>query len=422
MAGQAVTYVKVSDLNKAYKRSTTKLYRTYTKKVPEYQWAQDIPDEDIQPSGRENIIPLDVTRGYGAHQADDGGYEGRTETPALQEGVFVFNHTNARFSISLRAQAMDRAARGNFIIRQIKYQSIKCIEAVMRKWAYQFYGFSTGVLCQNSGSQGAATSHTLTLKNGFGLTQISDKNYLTGMFTVGEGVALIQGGNLVANAIGTVTAVDATTPSITVTWIGSVTVTDNDNIVYANGVTGATISETDYNKWNVGIFDGLITDTVHSLSKAAVQTWAPALYDTNGGSFNFVKMKKMKQALANNGDTTLARVIYSNGVENDLQARERGAVLWSDASNMTLDANVKAKGVQFRTSRFTPPTLACGYGADAWGKKVITDMPDEEETIDFGKLYKAEDRSALKGGVDIISAQIWRSRARVAAYLGLTEQ
>ena len=422
MGGQAVTYVKVSDLNKAYKRSTTKLYRTYTKKVPEYQWAQDIPDEDIQPSGRENIIPLDVTRGYGAHQADDGGYEGRTETPALQEGVFVFNHTNARFSISLRAQAMDRAARGNFIIRQIKYQSIKCIEAVMRKWAYQFYGFSTGVLAQNSGSQGAATSHTLTLKNGFGLTQISDKNYLTGMFTVGEGVALIQGGNLVANAIGTVTAVNAATPSITVTWIGSVTVTDNDNIVYANGVTGATISETDYNKWNVGIFDGLITDTVHSLSKAAVPTWAPALYDTNGGSFNFVKMKKMKQALANNGDTTLARVIYSNGVENDLQARERGAVLWSDASNMTLDANVKAKGVQFRTSRFTPPTLACGYGADAWGKKVITDMPDEEETIDFGKLYKAEDRSALKGGVDIISAQIWRSRARVAAYLGLTEQ
>jgi hypothetical protein len=81
------------------------------------------------PSGRENLIPLDVARGYGASMTQDGGYESRTETPALQEGVFVFVHCNARFAISLRAQALDKAARGNFIIRQIKYQSIKCIEA-----------------------------------------------------------------------------------------------------------------------------------------------------------------------------------------------------------------------------------------------------------------------------------------------------
>jgi hypothetical protein len=422
MGQSTVTYIRISDLVKAYKRSTTKLYRTYTKRVPEYEWMDDIPDEDIVPSGRENLIPLDVTRGYGAHQADDGGFESRTETPPLQEGVFVFNHTNARFSISLRAQAMDKAARGNFIIRQIKYQSIKCIEAVMRKYGLMYYGFSTGYLCQCNGAQGGASSHTITLKNGFGLTTISNAAYLAQMFTVGEGVALIRTQALVTNAMGVVTAVSATTPSITVTWAGTVSITDGDFIVYANGVTGGTISETDYNKWNVGLLDALITDSIHSLATSAVPTWAPALYDTNGGSMGFLKTKKLRQALENNGDTTLKRIVYSNGVENDMQARERGALLWSDSGSMNLDANVKAKGVSFDTSRFTPPTYAFAIGADAMGKKVITEKPDEEQEIEYGQLYKAEDRSALKGGVDVISANIIRSRARLAGYGALNEQ
>lgn len=424
---QTVTYVKISDLQKAYKRSTTKLYRTYTKRVPEYGWVDDVPDEDIVPSGRENLIPLDVARGYGAHQMDDAGYEGRTETPALVEGSFVFNHTNARFSISLRAQAFDKAARGNFIIRQIKYQSIKCIEGVMRKYAYMFYGFSTGVLAQCNGSQAPGTSHTITLKNGYGLTAISGGNvtsaaYVANMFTVGEGVALVSGGVLVTSAIGVVTAVSLTTPSITVTWGGSVTVTDGNNIVYANGVTGGTISETDYNKWNIGLLDSLITDSIEGQASSTQPTWASPLYDTNGGSMGFVKVKRMRQALENNGDTTLRRIIYSNGVENDFQANERQAILWTDSGKMNIDANVSAKGVTFDTSRFTPPTYAFGVGADFMGKKIITEKPDEEETIDFGQLYKAEDRSALKGGVDMISANIIRSRSRLVAYGTLNEQ
>lgn len=419
---QTVTYVKISDLQKGYKRSTTKMYRTYTKRVPEYSWADDYPDEDIVPSGRNNLVPLDTRRGYGAHQMDDAGYESRTETPALTEGEFVFNHTNARFSISLRAQAFDKAARGNYIIRQIKYQSLKCIEAVMRKYAYMYYGFSTGVLCQCNGTQGGATSHTITLKNGLGLSQINNAAWLANIFTAGEGVALIRSAALVANAIGQVTAVSLTAGTITVTWGGSVSITDGDQIVFANGVTGGTISETDYNKWNVGMLDSLITDSVQGLATSAEPTWASPLYDVNGGSLGFVKIKKMKQALENNGETTLRRIVYSNGVENDFQARERGAVIWGDSGRMNVDANVTAKGVDFVTSRFTPPTFAFGQGADWMGKKIVTEKPDENETIEFGSLYKAEDRSALKGGVDMISANIIHSRARAVAYGNLNEQ
>lgn len=420
---QTVTYPTISSLSKAYKRSTTKLYRAYTKSVPEYQWLDDVPDEDIVPSGRENLIPLDVDRGYGAAMIPDGGYESRTETPALQEGAFTFVHCNSRFAISLRAQAMDKAARGNFIIRQVKHQSIKCIEAVMRKFAYQFYGFSSGVVAKVSGDPGgAATSHTITLKDGFGLTSITSASYLAGMFTVGEGVALIRSSALVSNAIGTVTAVDSTNGTITVSWGGSVDPAADDQIVYANAVTGGTISETDSSNWPVGLLDMITSSSVHGLATSTSAAWAAALNNSAGGSLGFVKVKKLRQALENAGDTTLRRLILAQGVENDMQAKERGALLWTDPSAMSLDGNVKIKGVEQVSSRFTPPTFAFGIGADAIGKKVITEKPDEDDLIDFGRLFKAEDRSALKGGVDMIWAHICRSRGRLGAYSALNEQ
>lgn len=421
MSAHSVTYTKVSTLSKAYKRSTTTLYRTYTRRVPEYRWMGEIPDEDIVPSGRENLIPLDTAPGYGSAMIPDGGYESRTETPELAEGSFVFNHCNSRFSITLRGQAFDRAARGNFIIRQIKYQSLKCIEAVMRKFAFMTYGFSTGVVALVSGNPAAATSHTLTLRDAYGIASLDTAAYLASMFVIGEGVALVRAGALVA--IGEVTDVDDSAGTIDVDWDGvSIDPADGDSIVYANAVTGATLDETDYNKWNVGLFDIGTSASLHGVATADEPSWAPALWNTDGGSFGFVKIKRMRQALENKGDTTLRRVIMANGVENDMQARERGALLWNSSGSMNLDANVSAKGVQFSTSRFVPPTYAFGIGADAWGKKVLTEKPDEEELIDFGRLHKAEDRSALKGGVDMILANIVRSRSRFAAYGGLNEQ
>lgn len=424
IGAQAVSYSKVSDFSKAYKRSSTKLYRQYTRRVAEYGWMDETPDEEIVPSGRENLVPVDLTRGFGAAMIEDGGYEALTASTSIDEGAFVFNHINARFAISLRAQAFDRAAKGNQVIRQIKLQSLKCVEAVMRKFAYMFYGFSTGVLAKCSGDPGAgATSHTITLKDAFGVAGAGNAAYLAGMFTVGEGVALIRTGALVTNAIGLVTAVSKSAGTITVTWGGSVDPAADDSIVYANTVTDATITATDYNKWNVGLLDVLTSTSLLGLAGTTTNpTWNPALYDTNGGSFGFVKVKKLRQALENEGDTTLRRLILANGVENDMQARERGALLWSDSGSMNLDANVRAKGVRFDTSRFTPPGFAFALGADAMGKKVLTERPDEEELIDFGKLFKAEDRSALKGGVDMICANIPRARSRFAGYSGLNEQ
>lgn len=430
MTGRTVSYTTISSLNKGYRRSTTKLYRTYTRRVAEYGWMDKIPDEEItpDPSGRENLIPLDAAIGYGAGMIEDGGDETRTETPALIEGSFVYNHCNARFSISLRAQAFDKKARGGQIIRQIKYQSLKCVEAVMRKYGYMFYGVSTGIVALVSGNPGANTVHTLTLRAAFGQAELVNNTYLADIFTIGEGVGLVRAGALVANAFGQITGNSEANGTATVDWgtyngAQNVTPLDGDGLVFFNSVNNATLTGCDYGKWNSGIIDAGVTDSVHGVSKTTYPLTSPALWDTTtGGGFGFVKVKKIRQALENKGDTTLRRVVYANGVENDMQARERGALLWTNTSQMNLDANVSAKGVSFDTTRFTPPTMAVGIGADAMGKSVLTDRVDEEETIDFGRLFKAEDKSSLKGGVDIISANIFRARSRIAGYTALDEQ
>lgn len=420
-AAQAVSYTKVSTLNKGYKRATTKLYRTHTRRVAEYKWFDNVADEEIMPSGRENNILLDVAVGVGAHQVTDAGYESRTETPELEEGSFVFNHTNSRFSISLFAQAFDQKARGGQIIRQIKYQSLKCIEAVMRKYGLMTYGFSSGVVAKVSDNPASGVTATVTLKDAFGVADMNNPAYLAQMFPIDEGVGFIRANALVG--VGIVTASDDVAGTIDVDFLGvAVDLAANDQIVFANGVIGATLAETDWQKWNVGLLDAATSDEVHGVATSDVPTWAPSLFDSDGGSFDFIKARRMKQALENKGDTTLRRIILANGVQNDKDARERQALLWTNSSAMNLDGNASLKGVSEDTTRFVPPTCVFGIGADAMGKKLLTDKPDEEELIDFGKLHKAEDRSALKGGVDLISAMIFRSRSRIAVFTNLDEQ
>ncbi|HXJ66597.1 MAG TPA: hypothetical protein VNN79_22795, partial [Actinomycetota bacterium] len=364
--GQTVSYPTVSDLNKGYKRSTTVLYQTYTRTVAEYRWFDDVPDEDIMPSGRENLILLDVAIGVGAHQADDAGHESRTETPELEEGSFVFNHTNSRFAISLRAQAFDRVARGNQIIRQIKYQSLKCIEAVMRKYGYMTYGFDTGVLAKVNGNPASATTATVNLRDAFGVAGLGNAAYLSAMFPIDEGIAFIRANALVGMA--TVTDNDGA-GNLTIAFFdasgnaATVDLADGDQIVYGNGVNGLTLGETDFNKWNVGLLQAALADDVHGVATSDVPTWAEALVDQGGGSFGFLKARKAKQALENKGDTVLRRIIVANGVQNDRDAVERQALIWT-STNMNIDGAATLKGVREDTSRFVPPTCVFGIGAD----------------------------------------------------------
>jgi hypothetical protein len=424
MAGGSNTITTVSDLQKGYRKKATKLYPAFKAMVEEFSWLDDISDEDITVSGRENLIPLDIKRGYGAHMVSDGGYEARTVTPAMNEGSFTFSELNSRFYISRRAKALDQRSKEAQIIAQIKYQSKKSMEALARRVGLNFYGHSTALVCETT-TNATATTQTLTLNDGFGDSTIDDTTYLSSLFEVGDRVAGLDASNsnaLLSNALGEVTA-KISAGIIEVTFDGSVDVDAADYLTFANGVTDTTITASDYNKWQPGLLEITTASTLHSLATSSEANWAAALNDTNGGRFGRVKLKKARQEIYNDGGGKLTDVVWSNGVENDVEAGEAAGRIY-DSSSFDLDQSVKAKGVTFRTSQLVPPGHVFAFDRSGWGKKLLTDKPAEDGQLDFGsaELFKAEDRSGFKGGFTFMWAQVCRSRAKFVRYASLTEQ
>jgi hypothetical protein len=422
MAGASNSHTSVTTLAKGYKKKATKLYTAFKDKVEEFSWLDDIEDEEITPSGRENLIPLDIKRGYGTHMVTDGGYQARTVTPAMNEGSFSFVEANARFFISTLARAFDEKAKEAQIVRQVKYQSKKSLEGLARRVGLQFYGKSDGVICETT-TNATATTQTLTLNDGFGDSTIDGGAYLSSLFELGDRVAGLDASSsnaLLANALGEVTT-KISDGVIEVIFDGDVNVDAGDYLTFANGVTDTTVAASDSTKWPVGLLDIITSTTVHGLASSSEANWAAALNDTNGGRFSFVKLKKLRQEIMNDGGGKLTDIVWSNGVENDVEAGERAARIY-DSSAMDLDGSIKAKGITFRTSPLCPPEHVFGFDRSGWGKKLLTDKPGEDGIVSFGDMDKAEDRSGWKGGFTLIYALVCRSRAKFGRYADLTEQ
>jgi len=301
---------------------------------------------------------------------------------------------------------------------QVKYQSKKSLEALARRVALQFYGLSTGTVSLTSTSA-TATTQTLTLIDAFSQSILDDTTYLSSLYEVGDRIGMVPSGALTANGLGVITA--NASGVLTVVFDGSVVVAANDAITFANIVTDTTISATDYNKWPSGLLDIVTSSSLHGLATSSEANWAAARNNTSGGRFSYVKIKKHRQAIKNASGGNMTDVIWANGVENDVEAGERAARIY-DSSAMDLDGSIKAKGVTFRTSALVPNGHVFSYDRSGWGKKLLTDKPAEDGMLDFGDMYKAEDRSGLKGGFDLIYALVCRSRAKFARDASLTEQ
>lgn len=419
IAGGSNTHTTVSNLAKGYRKKATKLYTAFKDKVNEFSWVDDIDDEDITSSGRENLIPLDIGRGYGAHMASDGGYEAATITRAMNEGSFSFVHGNARFFISTQAKAFDQRAKEAQLVRQIKYQSKKSLEALARRVGLQFYGTSNGYVCETTTNATNATQ-TLTLADGFGDSTIDGGAYLSSLFEVGDRIGLVASSALVTDGLGVITDTTTVAGEIIATFDGAVDVDANDNVVFANAVTDTTITATDFGKWPVGLLEIITASSVHGLATSSEANWAAAVNNTSGGRFSYVKLKNLRNQIANGGGK-LTDVVWSQGVENDVEAGERAARIY-DSSAMDLDGSIRAKGITFRTSDLVPPEHVFAFDRSGWGKKLLTDKPAEDGMLDFGDLHKAEDRAGWKGGFDLIWALVCRSRKKFGRYADLTEQ
>lgn len=414
-------------VNVAYRKIQAAMYTAFQNKTEEWDLFDELPDEDITFSAREMTVPLDLTPGAGTASIPEAGYEAITYTPNLSEITLTWINLNHRWSTSLTSKYLDASAADGMVIRQLRYQALKAIEAIAKNVGRQFYGFSNGTVALVSNVV-TATTATLTITSAYGDTNLTDSAFLASTLDVGDQIALVRTATLVTNAVGEITTVtdSGTVATIVVIFSGSVTTAANDIIVFANGAINATASTlalgTSYNRHLVGLKDMAETASVHSLSSATISTWDAALRSSTAGRYSFIKERKAKQAIQNKGGGKLNLRIWANGVENDTIDGERGALRFNDATDLQFDGALKTKGVTSFTSRRVPNGHVFLMDKGKSVKKFTLVKKPSGEAPAWNDGDKAEDRNALKFSIDLPMALVMTQRTNLAEYRAQTEQ
>jgi hypothetical protein len=403
-----------SSVNKIWRKVQGDLQTALQYECEEWDLLDDLSGFEIDWSAREITVPLDINEGYGVAKIPEGGYESRPSSPNAEEITLTWSQYNKRFTASWIARAIDQNSRDAMIERQIVFQGRHAVRDLQRAFSDDFYGFTTGYLARLSGDPGGAgTSHTLTLDDGYGVADIDNAAYIADKFKVGDYVALIQSAALVSNAIGVVTAVSASTPSITVTWNGSVNPADNDYVVKANSLENTTIAGTDYNRGLTGILDAMTSTSVHSLSSSSVANWAVAYSDTSSGRFSGLKLHRAKQEIMNEGGGKGNLVIWSQGVERDVLDQMQAAVRFDSPFELEIDGSVKSKGVKFFTSRRVPPKYVFVMDKSSYRRMSLLPKPGQPAWGDGDKL---ENQNGFVFSLDWPIATVCLNRKNLAYF------
>ena len=422
-----------SSLNKVWRKIQGKLVKGFRARNPEWKWLKDVPMyNDIDYSAREMLVPVDLNRQGGAAHIPEGGYEANPQTVNVEEITVTWTVLSQRFSATLTAKRLDASSKGRQgqVTRQFKYQAVKAMESVSRRVSEAFYGYRTGVVAKTS-TDATQASGTYTLIDAYSESGLDGAAYIAGFFAVGDIVALVRADALVTNAIGTITAVTPATPSITVTWAGSVDSDAGDSVVFANnalaGLTHTLAANTDYNGWTPGLLDALKTDSVHGLATSSVPAWGPGYSATSGGRFSRLKFRKMRQGIRNHGGGEMNLLILTEGVENDWLQGQEAAARFSDTKSFSLDL-ARSSDFKVRVSDRVPPGHAIGLDSrNSFHRFLGMDMPDGDGDGDDGGVgwedgHKMENQNALLFGIDFEYGWVTTNRGNMAYESGLTEQ
>lgn len=379
-----VTIVTNDDINGIWKKAQGELIDGINFKCEEVQMLGEVPGLNIAASLREMTFPVHTRFSGGIASISEGGNEARPSSVNTDDASVSFIHKNGRFTVSNLARWASMSDPEPEIKKQIVFQGMDKVNSLCANVSDAFYGFSTGIRAQTS-TVATQSSGTYTLKNAYGLSSISgstavQKAYLANLFQVGEGVALVRAGALVPNAYGTVTARSTTNGTFDVTWAGSVTSADGDNIVLYNAILDgdtASLAHTDYNKDLVGLGEMMTATSVHGISGATVEGWNVAYSDVAAGRYTGTKHRRALTEIGNYGGGSAGSVIsiMAQGVERDVFANYDAGVRYDSPIGMEIDGDVKARGKSFRSSRRVPPGFVYHFDPAAMGKKDLLPMP-----------------------------------------------
>jgi hypothetical protein len=411
-------------LPKLWRKVQGELLVGFNAKCEEISLIEDLKEFTPNFSAYEVTCPLDIAENAGGASIVEGGHESSPSTVAPVELTFTWLNENHRFSKSLLSEYLDRRASSSQIENQMKYQGKKLLQALVRRVSNQFYGYSTGRVCDTS-TNATSASQTLTLEDAYGETDLDNAAFIASKFKVGDRIGITRSTSLVANGIGVITAVTPATPSIAVTMIGSCDVDANDNITYANSMENTTIAGTDYSRHAVGLLDGANTASVHGHSSATSPLWA-AHVSSVGGRYSLSHLRAGQYAIQNNGGGKADLMIVSNGVLTDMTLQQQAVLRFDDAMNMEFDGATKIKGARIFTSRKVPNSRVFLMDSKkALRKWFLMPMPDQDGNFPEDAYNvnddKVQDVSARVFSLDLSWALVWQNRACLSLSTGLTE-
>lgn len=387
--------------------------------VEEWNDTKALENFEVNWSAREITVELDILQGYGAASIVEGGKEANPSTPATVTATITWIFINKRFTISKTAQYIQQqqGTRGQ-LESQLRWQSKKAVQAIRAKVGDMFYGFSTGTMCLINSAAGAPV---YTLKDQFGIAGLGGataNRRVTDCFQVGSRVAFLNPAGPALRGMDRITAIDRTVPNITTA--GAIAgAAANDLVVFADNVENTTLAGgTERNLDLIGLLDGMTSTSVHGVSSAVQSKWA-SYADTAGGRFNGIRLRKMKQAIANNGGGEMDTVWWANGVENDVLAQLQAGLRFTDAYALEMDGSPKSKGVTFKTSRRVPDGYVFALDKKNSVRKMV--LLPEPSSAAFDDGYKMQDDSGSLFGMDYPGAMIYQNRANMAYASGLTQ-
>jgi hypothetical protein len=165
----ATVTTAATTLNKGYRKIQGKLLKGLQTLNEEWDLLDDIPDYDVTLSAREMTVPIRLNAAGRSAYIAEGALEKNPVTPPVEELTLTWANLNERWMTTLTAKYLDKYQAGQ-VIRQLKYQALEALDAISNTVSWQFYGFSTGVMCQTTTVQTGTSAQVVTLANAFGIS------------------------------------------------------------------------------------------------------------------------------------------------------------------------------------------------------------------------------------------------------------
>ena len=418
MAALAYSAPSNSDVNAVWRSVQGPLSEMINFEVEEFDNLDTFDKEQSAWSLRAVTFPGDINEGGNVALIPESGSEGIPFSPNALDFTLTPTHYNVRFAASKLAMFADKNGGDNQIKSELMFRGTHAIRALSRAVGDDFWGFSTGILALTDTDITAsiAATVTVTLTKGYGVTGITDAAYISRMFKPKEWVAILDSGTYRTTA--RVVSINTSAVMVLDSFSAALTTTTNGlQIVRSNAVEQ---TQTSYNRALVGMLDGLTTASVQGQTSATYPNWSVAYSDTAAGRFSGTKMHYAKDEISNYGVGAPDTCWIAQGVYRDLVAQMQSSYRTSDPLGIQIDGAAKSKGIQFVSTRRTPP----GYVVVGRKKSVqrwqLNPKPGKAFAWRDGK--EPTNDSYMLFSADFPLQLAWKSRKSFAYFSSQTSQ